>query len=116
MKLLLLLLVVLVTAGTGCGTHSDPRNIAGLRKELKAVTVADGISESEARIIGDCYFAEYVGCGAFSGVTDGGDHWIVNGGIGVAPISVHGFYIEKRTGKVVSAIGPSFTSPLDIIP
>jgi hypothetical protein len=83
---------------------------------LQTVTLADGISQSEAQIIGDCYFAKNVGCGAFYGVQDGSDRWIVDAGFVYAAVPVTGFYIVKQSGKVVSPIGPSYDNPLDIFP
>jgi hypothetical protein len=84
--------------------------------KLRTVKLADGVSQSEARIIAECYFAKNVGCGAFSGIHDGGDRWIVDAAFGYAAVPVSGFYIEKNSGKVVSTIGPSYDNPLEIFP
>jgi hypothetical protein len=107
------LLLLMVCAG--CRTPAGPTQVE-LRERLKTVTLADGVSQSEARIIGECYFAWNVGCGAFYGIRDGGDRWIVDGGFGYAAEPVKGFYIDKHSGKVVSPIGPSYDNPLEIFP
>jgi hypothetical protein len=110
------ILILLLVACAGCQTQPVAPTAAEWREKLRTVTLADGISQSEAQIIGECYFARHVGCGAFSGVHDGGDRWIVDGAVGYAAVPVQGFYIDKRSGKVVSPIGPSYDNPLDIFP
>jgi hypothetical protein len=114
---ILLLLVVCTACQTSSETLvSRDRATVQFREKLKTVTVSDGISQSEAEIIGRCYFLKHVGCGAFRGVLDGGDRWIVDGAVGPAGVPVQGFFIDKRTGKVTSPIGPSYDNPLDIFP
>lgn len=108
--------VLLTAICTGCETLPNQPTIAERREKLHTVTLEDGISQSEARIIGESYFARHVGCGAFSGVHDGGGRWIVDGAVGVAGVPVHDFYIDKRSGKVTSSIGPSYDNPRDIFP
>jgi len=115
MRLTALLLFLLVICAA-CQTQPARPATAEWREKLHTVTLADGISKSEARIIGECYFAKNVGCGAFYGVHDGGDRWIVDGGFGYAALPVHDFYIDKRSGKVTSSIGPSYDNPLEIFP
>ena len=110
------ILLMLLAVCVGCQTQPTRYTKTELREKLKAVTLADGVSRSEARIIGECYFAENVGCGAFYGVHDGGDRWIVDAVIGYAAEPVKGFYIDKHSGKVVSLIGPSYDNPLAIYP
>jgi hypothetical protein len=78
--------------------------------------VADGISKSEAELIAKCYFHQNVGCGAYTGVRDGGDYWIVDGAFGVVAQSIKGFHVDKSTGKITSPIGPSYASPFEIFP
>jgi len=78
--------------------------------------VADGISRSEAELIAKCYFQQNVGCGNFTGIRDGGDHWIVDGVFGYAAKPIHGFHIDKSTGKITSPIGPSYATPFTIFP
>jgi len=108
--------LILLIACAGCQTQPTEPTAAQLREKLHTITLADGISQSEAQIIGDCYFARNVACGAFYGVHDGGDRWIVDAGFGYAGMPVKGFYIEKQSGKVVSPIGPSYDNPLEIYP
>ena len=105
---------LLLVACAGC--QPTPPTDAQLRKKLHSITVADGISQSEAQIIVDCYFAQNIGCGAFEGIHDGGDRWIVDGRFGYAGTPVKNFYIDKLSGKVVSSVGPSYDDPLKIFP
>jgi hypothetical protein len=117
MKLSTLLFVVLTACG-GCSqpsTTSDEQTIQ-LREKLKAVTVADGITKSEAELIAKCYFHQNVGCGAFTGIQDGGDFWIVDAKFGYGGTPVKDFHIDKRTGKITSPIGPSYATPLEMFP
>jgi hypothetical protein len=108
-------LMLLVLACVGCQTKPTPPAYAEMRAELRTVTLTDGISESEAQIIGQCYFVKNVGCGGFSGVRDDGSRWIVDGTFGFAGQPVH-FYIDKHSGKIVSSFGPSYGNPFDIFP
>jgi hypothetical protein len=107
---------LLLMACAGCDTQPGRPTDAQLREKLHTITVADGISQSEAMIIGECYFAKNVGCGAFFGVHDGGDRWIVDAGFGYGGLPVKDFYIYKQSGRVVSSIGPSYDNPLEIFP
>jgi hypothetical protein len=109
-------LILLLVACAGCQPKTTAPTSAQLREKLHTVTMADGISESEAQIICECYFAKNVGCGAFQGIHNGGDRWIVEALFGYAGTPVKGFYIEKHSGKVVSPIGPSYDNPLEIYP
>jgi hypothetical protein len=108
----LFLLIVCV----GCETLPAPPTAAEWHQKLQTVNLADGVSQSEAQIIGECYYAKYVGCGGFTGIRDGGDRWIVDGDFGIAAMPVQGFYIDKHSGKLVSPIGPSYDNPLEIFP
>ena len=97
-------------------SHSRAAQRTWLREKLKTVTVTDGISKSEAELIAKCYFAKHVGCGVFTGIRDGGDYWIVDGGFGFAGVPIHGFYIDKSSGEVTSPVGPSYATPFEIFP
>ncbi len=108
--------VGLLVITPGCSTAPVQPTAAEWREKLHTISLTDGVSQSEAQIIGECYFAREVGCGAFSGVHDGGDRWIVDGAIGYAGLPVHDVYIDKHSGKVTSSIGPSYDNPLDIFP
>ena len=115
MKRLTFALLVLAFC-TACQTSPASRAHPELRAKLQAVTIVDGISRAEADIIGRSYFARHVGCGAFLGVHDVGGHWIVDAKFGYGGEPVHGFTIDKRTGAVVSPIGPNYSNPLKILP
>ena len=86
-----------------------------VRERLKRVVVADGIGRGDAAAIAEAYFFKHVGCGGFNGIRDGGRVWIVEGAFGFAGEPVKGFYIDKKSGRVVSPIGPSYEDPLDIL-
>ena len=83
---------------------------------MHTVTLVDGVSKPRALLICECYFAKEVGCGAFGGIHDGGDRWIVDAKFGVGGDPVKGFNFDKKSGKVVSPIGPSYDNPLEIFP
>ena len=109
-------LILVLGFCVGCQTQHATPTAAEWHQKLQTVNLVDGVSQSEAQIIGECYFAKYVGCGGFTGIRDGGDRWIVDGAIGIAAKPVYGFYIDKRSGKLVSPIGPSYDNPLEIFP
>ena len=123
--------LILIVAGAGCRNKSaadvtvtdrvdssffETAEAKELRKELRAVTVEDGISAAEAEIIAKTYFAINVGCGGFTGIRDGGEFWIVDGAFGDAATPIKGFHIAKSTGKITSPIGPSYATPFAMIP
>jgi hypothetical protein len=89
---------------------------AGLRRRLLNISTADGISKSEAELIAECYFHEHVACGAFLGIQDGGDFWVVDCVSGYFGKPARGFHIDKLTGKIASPIGPSYATPIQIFP
>ena len=116
---------LLLLVGAGCRKESAGPSIERnsreaqreeLRQKLRAVTTADGISKSEAELIAECYFEMNIGCGAFTGIQNGGDHWIVDAKFGYAGTPVKGFQIDKGTGKIKSPIGPSYATPFQIFP
>jgi len=109
-------LVLSLVLCAGCQTHRIAPTKAQLQEKLSTIQLADGVSQAEAQIIGECYFARNVGCGIFSGVHDGGDRWIVDAAFGYAGQPVKGFYIEKHSGRIESPIGPSYESPFEIFP
>jgi hypothetical protein len=103
-----------INSGPDAPSQSREARIVELRQKLLTVTTADGISKSEADLIAQCYFLENVGCGAFTGIQDGKDFWIVDAKSGLAGTPVNGFHIDKRTGKITSPIGPSYAIPSEI--
>ena len=109
-------LFLMSVACIGCHTQTMSPADAELRQKLKAVTLSDGVSRAEAEIIAQSYFARNVGCGAFTGIQDGGDCWIVDGKFGFAGELIKGFFIDKHSGKVTSPVGPSYDDPLKIFP
>jgi hypothetical protein len=111
-----LTLLLLLATLSACQQVPPRKETAELRQKLKTVTLADGISQSEAEIIGKCYFAKHVGCGAFVGIQDGGDRWIVDAKLGYGGEPVKGFIIDKQSGNLTSPVGPSYDNPLHIFP
>ena len=114
MKTLTALFLLIVCAG--CHTYTVRPQDAELRQKLKAVTLSDGVSQAEAEVIAQSYFARNVGCGALTGIQDGGDHWILDGKFGYAGEPIKGFFIDKRSGRVTSPVGPSYDDPRKIFP
>lgn len=86
------------------------RGVLPPKTPYDGVNTTDGISEKEAIQIVINYERLFVGCGCLTGVSDGGDRWIVHGKFGYAGTPVKGTYILKASGEIVSSIGPSFTS------
>jgi hypothetical protein len=86
-----------------------------VQERLKRVVVADGIGRADAAAIAEAYFFKHVGCGGYKGIRDGGKIWIVDGAFGYAGKPVKGFHIDKKSGRVISPIGPSYENPLDIL-
>jgi hypothetical protein len=109
-------LSLLLAAFAGCQTGPQRPTDAEIRAKLKTVNLADGISQSEAQIIGQCYFDKNVGCGCYSDVRDDGDKWVVDGYVGYAGLPRH-FYIDKHSGRIFgSTAGPDYDNPLAIDP
>ena len=104
------------TRNSSSPSQSRAAQTSQLREKLGTVTVADGISKSEAELIAECYFHQNVGCGGFTGIRDGGDYWIVDGAFGYAAKPIQGFHIAKSTGRITSPIGPSYATPFEIFP
>jgi len=104
------------TTNSSSPSESREAQTTALRQKLRAVTVADGISKSEAELVAECYFHQHVGCGGFTGIRDGGDFWIVDGAFGYAAKPIQGFHIAKTTGKITSPIVPSYATPFEIFP
>lgn len=104
---LLLLLVAACAQST-----SPPQAPAAL---LSQVNVTDGVSRTEAEKIAEAYFATHIGCGAYSGVTEAGDVWVVEGKHGFAGDPIQNFTISKRSGTIKSSIGPSYEHPEDML-
>lgn len=100
----------------GCRTPTLSPAEAELRQKLKAVILLDGVSQSEAETIAESYFSRNVGCGAFTGVRDGGKRWIVDAKFGYGGEPIEALFIDKRSGKLKSTIGPNYRNPLKILP
>lgn len=103
--ILVTIFVALQIICPGCQTQSG---------KLRAVNPSDGVSRSEARIIARCYSEKHLGGGKITGVSDGGDHWIVVGKLGGYLAKPLSFDIDKHSGKITSRVGPSYDCPLDI--
>jgi len=88
--------------------HVEQQRIDVLTSELAMVSLADGISEGEAKTLIRIYSELFIGCGGLVDVTDSGDHWLVVGFVRRGAEEVHGFKIMKNTGEIISTVGPSF--------
>ena len=86
------------------------------RGKLHALVLSDGVSQSEAMIIGECYFAKHLAGGKITSIRNDGDYWVVEGKLGGYLAKPLSFDIDKRSGKVTSQVGPSYDCPLDIYP
>ncbi len=98
---------VLLIACAGCQKQ---------RGRLHSVVLTDGISQSEAVIIAECYSTKHLGDGEITSIRDGGDRWIVAGRLGGYLAKPLSFDIDKHSGMVTSQVGPSYDSPLAIYP
>jgi hypothetical protein len=109
-------LFLLSVVSVGCRAHTITPSAAELRVKLKAVTLSDGVSRVEAAVIARSYFARHIACGAYVGIHNGSDRWVVDAKFGSGGEPVKGFVIDKRSGKVTSPIGPDYNNPIRIIP
>ncbi len=82
---------------------------------LAGVNTSDGINKSEAEKIAAAYFMRYIGCGSFLGISEVKDAWVVEGLYGRAAEPIKGFLINKRSGAIVSPVGPSYKRPQDLL-
>ena len=75
-----------------------------------AFNVADGISRSEAELLGDAYFSWQLGaCGAVDEPQDSDTEWRMPLRFGVAGTRLsHPIRVDKATGVVSYAEGPAF--------
>ncbi len=100
-------LLYLIIICTGCKTPGE---------KLHTVILSDGVSKSEAQIIGESYFAKHIVGGKLMDIHDGDDQWIIDGNIGGYIAKPVHFFIDKHSGKVTSQWGPSYDNPLEILP
>lgn len=83
---------------------------------LIAVDLIDGASKSEAMIISKCYSEKHLEAGSIDNIEDRGAYWVIVGNLGGLVAKPFSFEIEKGSGSIRSTIGPSYKSPLDMIP
>jgi hypothetical protein len=88
---------------------------AELRRKLESITIADGISKPEAEVIAQCYFSKNVGCGAFTGIRDGGAFWVVEGVFGYGANPIRDFHIDKTSGNITSPVDPRHVTLTQIL-
>lgn len=93
-------LIALLIICAGCHTQ---------RGNLHTADLSQGVTESEAMIIGQHYSDKYLGGGKITSIVDGGDHWIACGNLGGYLPKPLSFDIDKRSGTVTSTIGPTYT-------
>lgn len=82
---------------------------------LKPPEAQHGVrSRKEAERIAQSYFALHVGCGAYTGISESREAWIVEGKFGFAGEPIEGFFIDKKTGRITSPIGPSYANETEM--
>jgi hypothetical protein len=111
--LLVLVSAMLLARDVLCKDGLSP--VATPASLLSYVDTKDGISRAEANDIAQAYFLQHVGCGSYSGISDGLGFWVVDGHFGYSGTPIEGFFIDKRTGAITSTIGPSYESPGDML-
>ncbi len=65
-------------------------------------------------MIAEAYFLMYVGCGAYSGISEG-ESWNVQGFFGRSAAPIKNFTIDKKTGEIKSSVGESYINPKAMI-
>jgi hypothetical protein len=96
-------------AGKSVAAIPTPANL------LSTVNFTDGITQQEAYTIARAYFTKHIGCGNFSGISEAKDAWQVEGQVGRGAKPIKGFFIHKKTGALISTIGPSYAHPRDML-
>ena len=71
---------------------------------LSSVDLSNGVDRKEAENIARAYFLKNVCCGAFTGISDGGNVWNVEGLHGYAAEPIKGFTIDKKTVAISSPV------------
>jgi len=81
------------------------------QRELRAVVVADGIDQREAKRLADEYFGRHIGaCGAVETPIDRGAYWEAPARFGYAAVPIDPLRIDKASGLVSWPGGPTVTA------
>jgi hypothetical protein len=91
-----------------------PKNLRALISSIEEKERYSVLTRKEAENIAQSYFKLHVGCGAYTGISESTNAWVVEGKIGYAGTPIKGFFIDKTTGHITSTIGPSYANQEDM--
>lgn len=94
--------------------NTNPKNLLAFIVAIDGKEQGVIINREEADRIAKEYFKLHVGCGAFSGLSENSDVWIVEGKFGFAGKAIKGFFIDKYTGRINSTVGPSYANQAEM--
>lgn len=87
--------------------------INGLKNAASEIVVTDGIDELEAAILAEIYFFSYVSaCGVVGQTSDHSSYWETDVYVGYAATKLEPIKINKKTGKMSWARGPTIDDPV----
>jgi hypothetical protein len=99
-----LLLTLVASSLASCSTSPREQYDRDLQARLRAVTLDDGVSKQEAKVIAEAYLAEHMAASlGHVGPYDSGTAWVFNITGDVAPIELSGIppvLVDKNTGGV----------------
>lgn len=95
-------------------TYSPEERANKLKNAASKVVVADGINEKEAAVLAANYYWMYIGigCGGSGPAIDKGDYWEIDVRVGYAATRIEPIRIEKNTGRISRAGGPTIENPV----
>jgi hypothetical protein len=99
----------------GCRTtlrNNSPEAKERMEQAYAKVELDNGINKGDASALADVYFHAYIsGCGAIGETIDSGDTWEVKTVFGYAATPFAPIFVEKKTGKITCAKGPTIKPP-----
>jgi hypothetical protein len=110
-----LMLLAFAIGGIAAAQGAPPAVPLTREVVLAHVAGVHGLTRADAIFIAKAYFSRNVGCGEFTGISDGADSWVVEGLFGFAAEPIKGFIINKRTGAITSPVGPSYANLRDLL-
>ena len=88
--------------------------IDGVKATAGEVVIADGVDKGEAAILAENYFSMYLGsCGGVELPIEKGDYWESGVVAGIAGERLEPIIIEKKTGRISWAGGPTIDDPVE---
>jgi hypothetical protein len=125
MKKMVLAIAVLVgmTGFYGCAVsqqtpaNKSPNAEESVKEAYSKIKLDDGIDKKEASILADVYFNVYIsGCGGTSGdPIDQGNKWEIKTLFGYAAQPYDPIFIDKATGTIACAKGPTIKAPGNVV-